>query len=134
MRIPPLPSVMVEKFGSMAAAYIREQHVRYASRAVLLNARQRQVVENLFRDDLLESVRVVVLEGERVHEPKFLAQLGRVALGLPNAESTAAITFDNVLVAHGAFSMSLLFHELVHVEQYRQLGIDRFAELYVRGF
>jgi hypothetical protein len=28
----------------------------------------------------------------------------------------------------------LLFHELVHVEQYRQLGIPRFAELYVRGF
>jgi hypothetical protein len=27
-----------------------------------------------------------------------------------------------------------LFHELVHVEQYRQLGIPRFAELYVRGF
>jgi hypothetical protein len=28
----------------------------------------------------------------------------------------------------------LLFHELVHVEQYRQLGIPRFWELYVRGF
>ena len=28
----------------------------------------------------------------------------------------------------------LLFHELVHVEQYRHLGIPRFAELYVRGF
>jgi hypothetical protein len=28
----------------------------------------------------------------------------------------------------------LLFHELVHVEQYRKLGIPRFSELYVRGF
>ena len=28
----------------------------------------------------------------------------------------------------------LLFHELVHVEQHRQLGIPRFADLYVRGF
>jgi hypothetical protein len=28
----------------------------------------------------------------------------------------------------------LLFHELVHVEQYRQLGVPRFAELYVSGF
>lgn len=28
----------------------------------------------------------------------------------------------------------LLFHELVHVEQYRQLGIPRFSGLYVRGF
>jgi hypothetical protein len=32
------------------------------------------------------------------------------------------------------FSNGVLFHELVHVEQYRQLGIPRFAELYVRGF
>ena len=27
-----------------------------------------------------------------------------------------------------------MFHELVHVEQYRQLGIPSFAALYVRGF
>lgn len=32
------------------------------------------------------------------------------------------------------FLNGLLFHELVHVEQYRQLGIPRFAELYVCGF
>ena len=31
------------------------------------------------------------------------------------------------------FSNGLLFHELVHVEQYRQLGIPRFSELYVGG-
>jgi hypothetical protein len=31
-------------------------------------------------------------------------------------------------------SDGLRFHELVHVEQYRQLGVRRFAELYVRGF
>jgi hypothetical protein len=30
--------------------------------------------------------------------------------------------------------MASSFHELVHVEQYRQLGISRFSELYVRGF
>jgi len=28
----------------------------------------------------------------------------------------------------------LLFHELVHVEQFHQLGIPWFSELYVRGF
>jgi hypothetical protein len=39
-----------------------------------------------------------------------------------------------VVVSHEPFTDGLLFHELVHVEQYRQLGIPRFAELYVRGF
>jgi hypothetical protein len=45
-----------------------------------------------------------------------------------------AITFSDVVVSHESFSDGLLFHELVHVEQYRQLGIPRFSELYVTGF
>src|ERR1039457_2000817 len=32
------------------------------------------------------------------------------------------------------FTNGLLFHELVHVEQYRQLRIPRCSELYVDGF
>jgi hypothetical protein len=39
-----------------------------------------------------------------------------------------------VVVSHETFTDGLLFHELVHVEQYRQLGIPRFSDLYVRGF
>jgi hypothetical protein len=46
----------------------------------------------------------------------------------------AAITFSDVVVSHEPFSNGILFHELVHVEQYRQLGSPRFSELYVRGF
>ena len=53
---------------------------------------------------------------------------------LPDQSTMAAITFCDVVVSHEAFSNGLLFHELVHVEQYRQLGISRFSELYVRGF
>jgi hypothetical protein len=53
---------------------------------------------------------------------------------LPDQSTMAAITFCDVVVSHEAFSNGLLFHELVHVEQYRQLGIPRFSELYVRGF
>ncbi len=46
----------------------------------------------------------------------------------------AAITFSDTVVSHEPFTNGLLFHELVHVEQYRQLGIERFSDLYVRGF
>src|SRR5260370_24313951 len=53
---------------------------------------------------------------------------------LPVQSAMAAITFCEVVVSHEPFSNGLLFHELVHVEQYRQLGIPRFSELYVRGF
>ena len=53
---------------------------------------------------------------------------------LPDQSTMGAITFNDVVVSHEPFSSGLLFHELVHVEQYRQLGVPRFAELYVRGF
>lgn len=46
----------------------------------------------------------------------------------------AAITFDNVIVAREVLGPRLLFHELVHVVQFRLLGIDSFSRLYVRGF
>jgi hypothetical protein len=53
---------------------------------------------------------------------------------LPDQSTMAAITFSDVVVSHEPLSDGLLFHELVHVEQYRQLGIPRFSELYVRAF
>ena len=53
---------------------------------------------------------------------------------LPDQSGMAAITFSDVVVSHEPFSPGLLFHELVHLEQYRQFGINRFADLYVRGF
>ena len=53
---------------------------------------------------------------------------------LPDQSTMVAITFSDVVVSHESFSDGLLFHELVHVEQYRQLGIPRFSELYVTGF
>jgi hypothetical protein len=39
-----------------------------------------------------------------------------------------------VIISHQQFTNELLFHEFVHAEQYRPLGIARFAELYVCGF
>lgn len=53
---------------------------------------------------------------------------------LPDFSGMAAVTFGNVVISHQFFTDSLLFHELVHVEQFRQLGIERFADLYVQGF
>jgi len=53
---------------------------------------------------------------------------------LPDFSRMAAITFCDLVVSHEPFTGPLLLHELVHVEQYRQLGVERFAELYVNGF
>jgi len=53
---------------------------------------------------------------------------------LPDFAMMNAVTFSDVVVSRERFTHGLLFHELVHVEQYRQLGIERFAGLYLRGF
>jgi hypothetical protein len=53
---------------------------------------------------------------------------------LPNQSTMAAITFSDCVVSHVPFTDALLFHELVHVEQYRQIGVPRFADLYLKGF
>jgi hypothetical protein len=78
---------------------------------------------------------VLVLQGERVANPDFYPMLRSLGFNnLPDESGMGAITFSEVVVSHEPFSSGLLFHELVHVEQYRQLGIPRFSELYVRGF
>jgi hypothetical protein len=75
------------------------------------------------------------LQNERVGNPGFYPRLKSWGFSdLPEFTPMAAITFQDVVVSHEPFSDGLLFHELVHVEQYRQLKVPRFAELYVRGF
>jgi hypothetical protein len=85
---------------------------------------------SFFRPDLLESTRVVVLQKERIGNPGFYPMLRSWGFSnLPEFTQMAAVTFQDVIVSHEPFSDALLFHELVHVEQYRQVKVPRFAEL-----
>ncbi len=88
-----------------------------------------------FSPQLLDGTRLLVLQGRRVANPDFYPMLRNLGFkNLPDQSTMGAITFADVVVSHEPFTDGLLFHELVHVEQYRQLGIPRFSELYVRGF
>jgi hypothetical protein len=53
---------------------------------------------------------------------------------LPDFSLMAAITFVDTVVSHEPFTQRLLFHELVHVIQYKKLSLLEFAAKYVRGF
>ena len=91
-------------------------------------------MDGFFLPQVLDT-RLLVLTESRVENPPFYVPLRRMGFSnLPNFSTMAAVTFCDVVVSHQPFTDGLLFHELVHVEQYRQLGIPRFAELYVRGF
>jgi hypothetical protein len=76
-----------------------------------------------------------VLNHERVANPDFYSMMRHIGFDdLPDQSTMAAITFTECVVFRGPFTDGLLFHEFVHVEQYRQLGVPRFADLYLRGF
>jgi hypothetical protein len=84
---------------------------------------------------VLDSTRLLVLRSEKAVNPDVYPMLeGMEFKNLPDRSTMSAITFCDVIISHQQFTNELLFHELVHVEQYHQLGIARFAELYVRGF
>jgi hypothetical protein len=88
------------------------------------------------RESTLESAQADVLTRERVGNPPFYAELMRMgfeARSLPDFAEMAAVTFVDTVVSHEPFSNRLLFHELVHVVQYRKLGLAEFATKYVRA-
>jgi hypothetical protein len=133
--LPSLSSALVSQLSGMVATYIAEQRQLYRPRAAPPSASQLGAVRGFFSSDLLESVRVLTLHGERVSNPGFYPILkGLGFANLPDQAMATAITFVDVVVSHERLSHETLFHELVHVEQYGQLGIGRFSELYVRGF
>ena len=127
---PKLTADQVAQVSQLLAEYISAQRGKYAPRAVPLSIQQRATLEPFFARQILDKVRVLVLEDERVQNPEFYPMLRGLGFkNLPDQSAMGAITFSDVVVSHEPFSDGLLFHELVHVEQYTQLGIPYFSEM-----
>jgi hypothetical protein len=135
MTTPQLTPEQIAQVSGLVFQYITAQRQKYGSRAIPLSAQQKAAMTGFFSAQVLDSTRLLVLERERVGNPEFYPMLkGLGFTNLPDQSGMGAITFSDFVVSHGPFSDGLLFHEFVHVEQYGQLGIPRFSELYVRGF
>ena len=121
-------------FTYHAARYIENNAAEYRRDARKLTIREHDAMAAFFHADLLHRARIAT-PTEPIRPPriqKVATVFGMETLLTP--EATAAITFNHVIAQHGALSLRTLFHELVHVEQYKQLGVRGFAKLYVRGF
>ena len=135
MASPQLTPEQVQQVSAAVAQYITAQREAYLPTGISLTAEQRLALQGFFIQAVIEKARLVVLQKSRVQNPNFYPQLRQLGFrNLPDFRAMAAITFGNVVVSHQPFNHGLLFHELVHVEQYRQLGIQQFSSLYVRGF
>ena len=130
---PALSPQQITWFSQAVADYIQSQRALYLPRAATLAFSE--LWSNFFPAVDLERIRVLQPGQERVPNPPFYEELEKLGFtGLPNFTTMAAITFDDVVVFHEGLTPQLIFHEMVHVLQYRLLGVDEFARLYVRGY
>jgi len=133
--LPYLSPGQIKEICEAAEVYISAQRNRFWGRGANLSRGQISKLSAFFRADLLKSIRLFVLEDDRVPNPPFYPTLRAMGFeSLPDFALMEAVTFKEVIVSNESCSEGVLFHELVHAEQYRQLGLGRFAELYVRGF
>jgi hypothetical protein len=120
MAMSILPPALIDQVSKLVAQYILTQRETYLARAVPLSAPQREAMAPFYTPALLDATRLIVLTDERVANPGFYPMLEATGFdNLPNQSEMAAITFSDCVVAHTPFTDTLLFHELVHVEQYR---------------
>jgi hypothetical protein len=113
---PPLADLVVDIVAVPVARYISWQRDRLGPRAGALSGEARDRLRDYFSDQVLDSTRLALNEWLLV------------------SPSVAAITFDNVIAAKRYPFIELLFHELVHVVQFRQLGVREFSRRYVAGY
>ena len=129
---PNLAEAQIREVAKWVAAYIAEQREDFQSKAQPITTEHRNVLQPFFPSDILSVVRIA--QG-RASEPSFYPHLR--SLGIPNAPAfseMARITFRDVIVHIDRLTRTLLFHELVHAGQYKHLGLEEFAQRYVRGF
>lgn len=117
--------------------WIEEQRETHIGGARALTGAERESLAAYLADGALTAARVKAVE--RIENPPFLQGLLKQAafFGIRvqfDFNGVSGITFvDCILVKEKDVGPNLLFHEMVHVEQYRQLGTDGFVRAYVRG-
>lgn len=120
---------------TLLSNHLREQREYYMRVAVPLTNLQKSALWPYFSAMVLDRVRVHELAGARVPNPPFYEQARSLGFtNLPDWAHMQSVTFLDVIVFNEKLNERSLFHGLVHVVQFDLLGIDRYAELFIRGF
>lgn len=130
---------MLRILARPAGWWVRSQHRRFGPLGRSLTADERNAMTGFFPESLLSGVRIHRLHANTA--PRWLRAVSRLSLTIPfEWKRMSAITLGTTVVlargapSHGLAWSRLLFHELVHVVQYRLLGIDEFVARYVSGW
>ena len=115
-------------------AYLKQQRDAYFPASVPLSDEQKASLWPFFSPQLLETVRVLELHGERVPVPDFFAQARALGFNPPEITHMDSLTFLDVIIFNEDVSDRALFHALVHSVQIQILGLRRYAELWIQSF
>jgi hypothetical protein len=133
--VAELTDERVQEAVLRVSSYLRDQHERYFGSAEPLSKHQKALMWPYFSAALLDQVRVVELNGVRVPNPPFYAEARSLGFtNLPEITHMHSLTFLDVIVFNEKITERCLFHGLVHAVQFEVLGLDRYTELFVRGF
>jgi len=130
-----LSEARVAEMISRVATYLRQERGLYSRASEPLTLGWRTAVQPYFSKTLLENVRAVILKGARIPPPPFYAAAMDFSAGsFPDFVHLASVTYLDIVVFHDEIALRTLFHGLVHATQMALLGVDRYTDLYVRGF
>ena len=124
-------ALLMEKLP-VIRAWVDDTLKTYAPQAALVGADRFQKLPLYYPTTLLNSTRVVITS-DKVVPP--LSRMGLSEFADFEQGDYAGITYVNTcfIRPEHASEESLYFHELVHVIQWHQLGIDRFLLAYAIG-
>ena len=122
-----------------ARAWVKGERARHRPDGQPLTEDEKRRLAAFFPDDVITNVRVAVVNG--LENPGFFSAYEELDKPFPLDVSSAVgmALGDTILIArsHGGVGtearLSVLFHELVHVTQYRLHGIDGQLERYVKA-
>lgn len=131
-------NAFLEYLAVEGLAWIRSQREGLRPGSAALTGEQRDRLAPYFRAETLDAVRYRLVE--RIENPDFYADLAAQGIDAPlDFSRMAGITFiDTIAIALPDPTeqelIELLFHEAVHVAQYRHLGEESFIAQYVQGW
>ena len=125
----------IEALSTLLQEYWLQEKLHYEPSGRPLTPDAQGLFGNFYSPFLLRNTRIVELKDSRIATPPFFARARAMGLSnLPDISHQASMTFLNVIVFQEKISNRLLFHGLVHVAQAHVLGVERYAELFIRGF
>ncbi len=135
MQSGKLTDRQLRKAVEVFVEFLRHQRAEYYPLGQSIGPKTKAFLARFFDPALLGQVKVLKLTGGRVPNPPFYKAAREMGCqNLPDLKHQASVTFMDVVVFNEKINERALFHGLVHATQVQVLGVERYAELFVRGF